>query len=163
MSVEIWAVIAGDDAVFEEGAVRVEQTSDLVGVVASTVGVNGKDVERVGLEEERAERGTEAAPVAEEAPLVEDVKGVDLEAAVVEVFGTWVDGGMEEGEVNIEDQVEFPGFREGLGHVSMYVGGFSFGDRDVMPTLDKDPCGLLGVACFLLQHFPAHGTHAAAL
>jgi len=51
----------------------------------------------VGLQEEGAEGGAEAAPVTEEAALVEDVEGVDFEAAVVEVLGAWVDGGMKEG------------------------------------------------------------------
>jgi len=41
LPVEIWAVIAGDDAVFEKGTVRIEQTSDLMCVVSTTVGVDG--------------------------------------------------------------------------------------------------------------------------
>lgn len=146
---EVWAVVAGDDSILKERPVRVEETCNLMCVVSTAVGVYSEDVEGVGLEEEGAEGRAEAAPVTEEAVLVENVEGVDLEPTAVQVLGARIDGGVKQGQVNVKNQVKLPSFCEGFRHVSVDVGSFMFGDGDVMTALNKDPRGFFCVACFL--------------
>jgi hypothetical protein len=163
LPVEVGAVVPTDDPIFEEGTVRVEEAGDLVGIVAATVGVDGQDVQGVGLGEECAEVGTQAAPVTEDPTLIEDVKGMHFQFLVVQALGPRIDGGVEQGQVDVEDQVQFPRTSELLCHASVQKGSLRPGHGDVVPALDKDPGGLLGLPRSLRQDLPTHRAHASAL